>query len=209
MNDLEIKLFDYALGNIKASDDLEFQQWLQRDEVQRKLTKIKEDILIFGNNVDPVKPSASLKSKLFQSIDQLEELSPAKKYMKQLSSFFTLPLNRIIDILNELNDFNTPQWETTLIEGAHVLHFDGGGEFAEAHCGLIHLRASTAVGQHKHLGDEYMFILEGSVQTDDGKTYTAGDIVKGPSGTIHSLVAGSEGDCVFAVIAMHGVEFLD
>ena len=209
MNDLETKLFDYALGNIKVTDDPEFQKWLLQDEAQTQLAKIHEDFLIVASHVDPVKPSGNLKSKLFQSIGQLDELSPAKKYMQQLSSFFKLPLNRIVNILNELNDFSTPQWETTLIEGAHVLHFDGGGEFSQAHCGLIHLRANTKVGQHKHLGDEYMFILEGSVKTDDGVTYTAGEIVKGPSGTQHSLVAGSEGDCVFAVIAMHGVEFLD
>ena len=69
---------------------------------------------------------------------------------------------------------------------------------------LVRYEPGATVPRHRHLGDEQIFVLEGSVSDDSG-TCTAGNFARRPPGCIHT-VTSREGALVLAVIAGGGTE---
>jgi anti-sigma factor ChrR (cupin superfamily) len=63
---------------------------------------------------------------------------------------------------------------------------------------LVRYAAGTTIPRHRHLGDEQIFVLEGSV-TDDTGTCTAGNYARRPPGCVHT-VRSLEGALVLAIM---------
>lgn len=53
---------------------------------------------------------------------------------------------------------------------------------------LMRYEAGATIPRHRHLGDEQIFVLEGSVSDDTG-TCTAGNYARRPSGCVHTVVS--------------------
>ena len=62
---------------------------------------------------------------------------------------------------------------------------------------LMRYAAGAVIPRHRHLGDEQIFVLEGSVSDDTG-TCTAGNYARRPPGCVHT-VRSETGALVFAV----------
>lgn len=62
---------------------------------------------------------------------------------------------------------------------------------------LMRYEPGATIPRHRHLGDEQIFVLEGSV-TDDTGACTAGNYARRPPGCIHT-VTSQTGALVFAV----------
>jgi anti-sigma factor ChrR (cupin superfamily) len=80
--------------------------------------------------------------------------------------------------------------------GVHwkVLHEEDGRRTV-----LVRYDAGAVVPRHRHLGDEQIFVIEGSV-TDDTGTCTAGDFARRPPGCVHT-VRSPGGALVLAVMS--------
>jgi anti-sigma factor ChrR (cupin superfamily) len=63
---------------------------------------------------------------------------------------------------------------------------------------LVRYAAGATIPRHRHLGDEHIFVLEGSVADDTG-TCRAGDYARRPPGCVHT-VSSREGALVLAVL---------
>ncbi len=64
---------------------------------------------------------------------------------------------------------------------------------------LIRYEPGATIPRHRHIGDEQIFILEGSVADDTG-VCTAGNYARRPPGCVHTVVSPA-GALVFAVIS--------
>jgi anti-sigma factor ChrR (cupin superfamily) len=69
---------------------------------------------------------------------------------------------------------------------------------------LVRYEPGAVIPRHRHLGDEQIFVLEGSVSDDTG-TCTAGNYARRPPGCVHT-VSSRDGALVLAVIAGGGTE---
>ena len=69
---------------------------------------------------------------------------------------------------------------------------------------LVRYDPGATIPRHRHLGDEQIFVLEGSVSDDTG-TCTAGNYARRPPGCVHS-VTSRDGALVLAVISGGGTE---
>ncbi len=72
-------------------------------------------------------------------------------------------------------------------------------EEGERRAVLMRYEAGASIPRHRHLGDEQIFVLEGSV-TDDTGTCTAGNYARRPPGCVHA-VTSSDGALVLAVMS--------
>ena len=63
---------------------------------------------------------------------------------------------------------------------------------------LMRYDPGATIPRHRHLGDEQIFVLEGSVSDDTG-TCRKGDYARRPPGCVHS-VSSREGALVLAVM---------
>jgi anti-sigma factor ChrR (cupin superfamily) len=64
---------------------------------------------------------------------------------------------------------------------------------------LVRYAPGATIPRHRHLGDEQIFVLEGSVSDDTG-TCTSGNYARRPPGCIHS-VTSCDGALVLAVMS--------
>lgn len=64
---------------------------------------------------------------------------------------------------------------------------------------LVRYAAGAAIPRHRHLGDEQIFVLEGSL-TDDTGTCLAGAYARRPPGCVHS-VSSPDGALVLAILS--------
>jgi|RhiMetdeSRZDD1v2_1073273.scaffolds.fasta_scaffold153209_6 anti-sigma factor ChrR (cupin superfamily) len=80
--------------------------------------------------------------------------------------------------------------------GVHwkVLHEDGDRRTV-----LVRYEAGAIVPRHRHLGDEQIFVIEGSVSDETG-TCHAGDFARRPPGCVHT-VRSAGGALVLAVMS--------
>jgi anti-sigma factor ChrR (cupin superfamily) len=68
---------------------------------------------------------------------------------------------------------------------------------------LVRYAPGAAIPRHRHLGDEQVFVLEGSVSDDTG-TCTAGNYVRRPPGCVHAV--HSPGGALVLAILSGGTE---
>jgi len=64
---------------------------------------------------------------------------------------------------------------------------------------LIRYEAGATIPRHRHIGDEQIFVLQGSVADDTG-VCTAGNYARRPPGCVHTVVSPN-GALVFAVLS--------
>jgi anti-sigma factor ChrR (cupin superfamily) len=64
---------------------------------------------------------------------------------------------------------------------------------------LVRYAPGAVIPRHRHLGDEQIFVLEGSVSDDTG-TCTAGNYARRPPGCVHT-VRSEQGALVLAILA--------
>ena len=64
---------------------------------------------------------------------------------------------------------------------------------------LMRYDPGATIPRHRHLGDEQIFVLEGSVSDDTG-TCAQGGYARRPPGCVHSVSSG-EGALVLAIIS--------
>lgn len=64
---------------------------------------------------------------------------------------------------------------------------------------LVRYAPGATIPRHRHLGDEQIFVLEGSVSDDTG-TCTSGNYARRPPGCVHT-VTSRDGALVLAVMS--------
>lgn len=64
---------------------------------------------------------------------------------------------------------------------------------------LVRYTAGATIPRHRHLGEEQIFVLEGSVSDDSG-TCTRGNYARRPPGCIHT-VTSQDGALVLAIMS--------
>lgn len=201
-----IKLTEYLLGHLSPENDAELKSMLKSEGIGEKLSKLSKQLENIATTIPSVKPSKKLKQSIFDHIEKSGN-QQFSGLIVRLTKFFQLPIKRINEVLDACKDINTSKWDKARIEGAYLYHFAAGGDLQTEHCGLIYLKSGTTITNHEHLGEERMFVLQGEVTTNNGKTYTVGDTAISHKGSSHTLVSGMKSDCIFAVIAIGGVKF--
>jgi anti-sigma factor ChrR (cupin superfamily) len=85
------------------------------------------------------------------------------------------------------------------IERRPGVHWKVLFEDGEQRTVLVRYAPGAVVPRHRHLGDEQIYVLEGSVSDDTG-TCTAGDYARRPPGCVHTVHSAS-GALVLAVMS--------
>jgi anti-sigma factor ChrR (cupin superfamily) len=62
--------------------------------------------------------------------------------------------------------------------------------------------------RHRHLGDEWAWVLQGRAQDDSGQMTKPGDIVYKPKGSTHSFCVLDGAPFVFMIVLYGGLEIV-
>lgn len=87
-----------------------------------------------------------------------------------------------------------------------IIHLPGGPRVAHANCGFVKLAAGATFPLHRHLGNEWVLVLQGGFEDSDGTTLHRGDEAFKPAGSEHTFTALPGVDLVYLVVLETGIE---
>lgn len=126
-------------------------------------------------------------------------------FIPRVAHFFDVAQERAAELLDWLDE--PARWET-LMDWFHVIHLDGGPAVAGADAGFVRLRAGSDFPQHRHVGEERIFMLQGSIHLDGGGILRRGEVLLSTPGSLHSLHVGEDVDCIYALVLYRGIEIV-
>lgn len=89
--------------------------------------------------------------------------------------------------------------------GVAIFHFEGGPATAGAITGFVRLEPGGQFPKHEHLGHEWNLVLEGALQTDDGRVFRAGQELEMEPGTEHVLSALPGEAVIYLAVSLDGI----
>lgn len=148
-------------------------------------------------------PSAGLRASVLAS--RAGEL-PLAGLVPRLATFLDLPPERAKALLRAAGKTAEAPWVDDRVRGVRLLHFEGGARHAGADCGLVQVPAGARYPLHRHLGEEWVFVLSGSAEEEGtGETWGPGDLYRRPGGSSHSFRAIGSHPFVFAIVLREGI----
>lgn len=198
MSGTDDRLIPFALGLLSDEENGEVERELERSAVLRRQLDQAMDLLYDMTEFEePMRPSATVREQLLESVSAG---AISTRMARRLGKFFDLGRDRISELLASARDPQASPWEPIPVPGVRLLHFGGGPAVAAADCGLIYLAAGATFPEHRHKGDEWSLILQGSIEETGGRRYEVGDVGFAPAGSSHALRVVGDSDVLLAVI---------
>jgi quercetin dioxygenase-like cupin family protein len=148
-------------------------------------------------------PSAALRASVLASRGSL---LPLAGLAPRLATFLDLPAERVETLLRASGKADDAPWVDDRVRGVRLLHFEGGARHAGADCGLVHVPAGTRYPFHRHMGEEWVFVLSGSAEEEEtGEHWGPGDLYRRVAGSSHAFRAIGSVPFVFAIVLREGI----
>ena len=205
----ETTLIDFALGLLDAAERQAVERELiSSPALQEELLAIEETLTEgVALSAEPVSPSDHVRTKLLAS------LQPQTRFagmLDRVARFFDVGIEQAQSWLDTVSTVPTTPWEAGPIPGISLLHLDGGPRVADAvNCGIVHLTPESSFPFHRHIGDEWSLIIQGSFQEPDGTLAQPGDLLHRAQDSAHEFRAASDEPLVFAVVLYGGFEVVE
>ncbi len=147
--------------------------------------------------LEPVEPSCEARQRLIAAV-----ATPPLRYapfFNRLTTVLDLPVESVERVLAEVD--NASRWQPAL-PGVQLFHFAGGPAVAGADVGLVRIEPDYPFPNHRHIGEEQLFVLEGGYVDSSGREYRPGDLQVMAPGTSHSYRVSAQG--LLAAVVLHG-----
>jgi putative transcriptional regulator len=156
----------------------------------------------------PAQPRTDLRATVLSSISGASRLAG---FSDRLAAFFDVARERASELIEEAaGRAEGPSWEAIPVPGVRLFHLSGGLRVAAADCGLVRIESGARFPAHRHVGDEWSFVLSGEAEEEGtGERWAPGDLVQRPAGTAHAFRVTSREPLVFAVVLHGGLELAE
>ncbi len=202
MSEGDDKLTQYLLDIL----DWETEAGLDPSTLSDQERRLADEVLAaIALTAEPLEPSQGLGDRLLAS---LEPDNRFETFVKRLAEFFDLRVDRIRELLASIAAAPNTPWQASGLPGLYLLPLQGGPRLAKAGCQLMYMEPGQVFPPHRHLGDEWGFILQGWLHEDSGREYGPGDLVHKSKGSRHSFRAQSEQAAIFGVVLQGEIEWL-
>jgi anti-sigma factor ChrR (cupin superfamily) len=176
----------------------------QCSECARKLRGAEKSIGEIVALAPDALPSAALRRRILQSIDEKPRLS---RFKEVVASMLDITVERALTYLAALDDPN--QWQKTPFDGVTRIPVEGGPLTLGAVAHFVRVEPGKIVPMHEHFGPEVGIFLQGRGRGDDGCLAVPGELDERAKGTAHSVAALPGVASVMLVVARGGVRFGD
>jgi len=193
----------YAMGELSEARAAEVRRGLATGDLDAG--ELAEWEALVGALAD----AAVTPAKAIPAFDSIRETTRAhgalEVYAERVAALVDADLRRARRLLRLIGD---PDAWLTMYPGCRLMHIRPGPAVARPglDVGFVSLEAGTPFPEHRHLGDEAVLVLQGSlVDLSSGAVHGAGALVKMPEGTTHGIQAGPQERLIYLVV-VGGVE---
>lgn len=202
-------LAEYAAGTLTAGQSVLVSAHLELNKSARRFVSICEQLggVLIENYCDPEEMSEQSLNAVLERLEKREEVGPPNKTAahKNILPEDLCAIPACIE--NTLCQSLTPQqlqWKK-MLPGIQV--FKLPLPCAQTTLNVFKISPAKTFPEHKHSGLEVTLVLEGAI-TDEGKTYTAGDLMIHDASTAHHAPQSCETNgCVCIVGYVSPVRF--
>jgi putative transcriptional regulator len=145
-------------------------------------------------NVTPMSPPAALRARILGDLGGGARFKPVAEALRR---FVDLGADAVDGLLRKIDD--AAAW-TEGLPRIRYFHFGPGPAAAGAEAGFVRLEPGATFPNHRHLGPERTFVLDG-VMLDRGRSYGPGSVIESATGTEHDYTAGPGRDLI--IISLH------
>jgi anti-sigma factor ChrR (cupin superfamily) len=196
------RAYDYLMEALPPEEQAELGAHLEScTSCRRELRATAEALGALAETLDPVPPPPEAREWLLAAT----RTGRFGDFVEQVARFFDVARERAAELLDWIDE--PSRWERPL-DWFHLIHLEGGPAVAGADAGFSRLAAGARFPAHRHLGEEQVLLLQGTIHLDDGRVLRRGDGVVSLAGTAHSFHVGSEVDCIYAIVFWKGIEIL-
>ncbi len=148
-------------------------------------------------NVTPVAPPAELRARVLAALEGVDRF---RSVAEALRRFVDLGAEAVTGLLRKIDD--PAAWNAGLpgMTGIRYFHFSPGPAAAGAEAGFVRLEPGATFPDHRHLGPERTFVLDG-VMHDRGRSYGPGSVIASETGTAHRYTADPGRDLI--IVSLH------
>jgi len=182
----------YALGALDEHEAVAVERVVEADPA------LAAELDSYLGLVPPVTPGADVQERLLASVGG----GRYERFASRMSSLLDVSVDRARELLGLIE--RRASWETP-VPGVHLVHFAGGPAYTAADCGFVRVDPGCVFPWHKHLGEEVVLVLDGTLRDHQGNSWSAGDEIIQSLGDEHDLTAGPQG-AVYVARAMNGIE---
>jgi len=161
-----------------------------------RLTRLHESLAELSLAQAKAAPPPALRASLLAALDSRAEV-PYSGFARRLQRMYALDEQKTLEVLRKSAD--PAQWEDQGF--ISLLHFSAGESLPGTHAGFMRLSAGLRFPRHRHVGQEHMLMLAGTLQDEDsGTIYHPGDFLQMEPGSEHAFTILPPHDGVFAIL---------
>lgn len=161
-----------------------------------RLTALHESLAEVSLAQPKAAPPRSLRDSVLSAIDRAAAV-PYSGFARRLGRMFQLDEQQTLELLRMSAD--PKRWEDQGL--ISLLHFSAGPSLTGTHAGFMRLSPGVRFPRHRHVGQELMLMLSGTLQEEDsGVIYHPGDALRSEAGSEHAFSILPPHDGVFAVL---------
>jgi anti-sigma factor ChrR (cupin superfamily) len=124
-------------------------------------------------------------------------------FAAQVGALIDVTVDKARELVGRIDDIKS--WIATPVEGVFSYDLPAGPAAADAVVGFVRLRPGIVFPDHEHMGDEVMFVVQGSCIDSCGTTMKRGDLIRMPPGTHHDFKAQPGPDFIYLGVAKNGI----
>jgi anti-sigma factor ChrR (cupin superfamily) len=198
-------LFEYAMGSLDPAAAQTVEAALASSPALRaSLAEIEALMADVGETLPPLAPSSAARDRLIEALSTTERWAP---FFARLGKVVDLAVGEMRAVLDRARD--ALNWEPGPIPGVELFHFQGGPAAAAYDAGLVRMKAGGVAPIHRHLGDEWVFVLEGAfVDLNTGVTHVPGDLIHHGPGSEHAFKVTDGADLIYALVVSAEVQIV-
>lgn len=140
-------------------------------------------------------------------IDAIEGPLRYLPFTRRVAALFDVSEPRSEELLRSVADPAT-EWIPGPVPGMGILPVDPGPSLRGTSTMFLRIEPTVVYPRHRHLGEERVLILEGSLQHDDGRLAVQGDLDVKHVGSTHSFAIPPGPTCVCASLLFEGADFV-
>ncbi|MGH1469724.1 MAG: ChrR family anti-sigma-E factor [Cellvibrionaceae bacterium] len=203
-------LLEYSAGNVAGGNAICIASHLELCPKCRATHK--RNNAIGGALIDKLgshNVSNQLKNKVLNSITQTNESNKRSTEAANKTLPTEKSINKIKDNIPRAirsfvpSGFSNLKWSVATASARSCLLFK---DEAGAAVSLLRIKPGGKISNHKHMGDEYTLILDGSFSDEDG-TYSAGDFMLRNDHHQHSPTATKDRECICLTVQEAPLQF--
>jgi len=144
-------------------------------------------------------PSPGVRERVLKSVGVTNRF---EMFAAQVAELIEVGIDKARELVAGIDDAKS--WMATHVPGVFSYDLPVGPRAVDAVVGFVKISPGHVFPDHEHMGDEEMFIVQGSCVDASGTVMRRGDMIRMPPGTHHELSARPGPDFIYLGIAHKG-----